>query len=813
MESLLSDLRYAARTLRKNPGFAFAAVLTLALGIGANTAVFSVVSGVLLRPLPFPDPGRLAYIGWQFGNGGYNTALTAYKYDYFRRNAHVFEAVATYRGWGTELGEGELPEEVRGLRVTEGFFRVAGIEPTIGRAFLPREDRPGGGNVVVLGHGLWRSHFGSSRNVIGRTIRLGREPYTVIGVMPADFQFPPNPESTQFLVPYQLEPDPRDGGQNYMAWARLRPGLAQAQVATDLQSVSRQFGEEHPELMEGREVGARLASFTDIYVGDTAKTLWVLLGAVAFVLLIACVNVANLLLARSAGRRREMAIRTAIGAGRARITRQLLTESLLLATVAAVIGVVLGQWSLGSLLALAPSSLPRADEIGLDARVLAFTAAVAVAAGVVFGLAAATHATRSDIGGALRERAGRTEAGGARGRVRSLFAASEAALAMVLLSGAGLLVASFFRLRSVDPGLDPRNVVAVEFRRTPEDLASAQDVWRFERQVLDRVGALPGVESAATTSMLPLSGSQYNFPMTVVGDPEATRGDVQWRAISPAYFEAMGIDLIEGRPFTAVDRASSVPVAIVDETFARKYFKGQNPIGRRIDIGRYKGEEVIPDFDDPEREIVGVVADVHALGLGRDVTETMYVPSAQAPDEVGSLGALVVRGRSSPGLTSAVLREIRAAEPQMPLPDVRPMSDVIGASMAQERFNTVLLGTFAGLALLLTMIGIYGVVSYSVRQRTGEIGIRVALGADRGRVVGMVIRQGMAPVAVGLAGGLAGALALTRLMGGLLYGVSPTDPLTLAIVAAVLSAVALLATYLPARRAARADPVIALRGE
>lgn len=506
-----------------------------------------------------------------------------------------------------------------------------------------------------------------------------------------------------------------------------------------------------------------------------------------------------------------MAVRAAIGAGRWRITRQLLTESLLLSAVAAVIGILLGQWSLSSLLALAPSSLPRADEIGLDGRVLAFTAVVAIGAGVVFGLTAAGHATRADLGGALRDRTGRSQSRG-RGRVRSLFAASEAALAMVLLTGAGLLVASFFRLRSVDPGLDPHDVTTVQFRRSPEG-ATPQDVWRIERQVLARVQAVPGVVSAATTTVLPLSGSQYNFPMTVVGDPQATRGDVQWRAISPAYFQTMGVRLRRGRAFTDADRQGTLPVAIVDETFARKYFGGRNPIGQRIDIGTYKGEEVIPDFDDPEREIVGVVADVHALGLGKDVTETMYIPAAQAPANVGFLGALVVRTRRSTGALPAVLRQVQAEMPRMPAPEVRPMDELIGSSLSQERFNTVLLGTFGALALLLTTIGIYGVVAYTVRQRTEEIGIRMALGADRGRVLGMVIRQGMVPVVAGLCVGLIGALALTRLMTGLLYGVSPTDPLTLAAVATALGAVALIATYLPARRAAGADPVNALRME
>ncbi|HEX7049892.1 MAG TPA: ABC transporter permease [Longimicrobiales bacterium] len=813
METLFSDLRYAVRTLVKSPGFTLAAMLTLALGIGANTAVFSVVNGVLLRPLPYPEPDRLVYLGWEWNSGGVNSTVTAYTYEYIREHARVFDGVSTERGWATELGEGAVPDEVRGLRATADFFRVNGIAPALGRAFLPEEDRPGAPPVVVLSDGVWRTRFDADPAVLGRTVRLGGVPHAVVGVMPPGFRFPEAPGYTDFVVPFRLDPDPRDKGQNYQVRARLRPGVTLEQARADLAAVSARFREEHPELMGESEVGVAILGYQDIFVGGLERTLWILLGAVGFVLLIACVNVANLMLARATSRQREMAVRAAIGAGRGRIVRQLLTESVLLALGAAALGLVVGEWSVDGLLALAPSGLPRMEEIGLDGRVLGFTLAVALATGIAFGLTAAAHAFRVDLSGALRGGARRTGERSRR-RVRSLFAASEAALAVVLLTGAGLLITSFFELRSVSAGFEPEGVLAVEFRRTPAEYGTAARVWQFERQVLERIRAIPGVVSAAATSTLPLQG-QYNFPMTVVGRPDATFGAVQWRGITPGYFETLRIPLVRGRAFTARDDDRMPPVVIVNETFARKYFPGQNPIGQRIDIGTYQGKELIPGFDDPPREIVGVVGDVHGLGLDRAPSETMYIPRAQAPDgwAVAALGAIAVRVQGGAVVGPAVLDAIRALEPRMPLPRFRSMPEVIGASVAQERFNAVLLGLFAGLALVLTAIGIYGIVSYTVRQRTGEIGIRMALGARRDEVVRLFVRQGMVPVAIGLGIGIVAAFALTRLIESLLYGVSPTDPVTFAAVPIALAAVAAFATYLPARRAATVDPMVVLREE
>ena len=819
MGTVFKDIRYAARTLRRSPGFTIAAVLTLALGIGANTAVFSVVNGVVLRPLPYPDPERLVFIGWDYGQFE-STSETVFKFAYIREHSRVFEGVSTLQFWETELGTAEVPDEVSGFRVSEDFFRVNGVQPVLGRPFLPEEDIPGGPRVVVLGHDIWRTRFDSDPNILGASVRLGGEPYTVVGVMPAGFSFAENPRSDDFFVPFQLDPDPGDARMDHFIRARIRPGVSLDQVRSDLLAVSRQFKADHPELVRENEsgIGARLWTYGDIFVGGLERTLWVLFGAVGFVLLIACANVANLLLARSTSRRREMAIRAAIGAGRGRIAAQLLVESLLLTSIAAAAGLLLGVWGVDGLLALAPDWLPRMEEIGLDGRVLAFTIGMATVTGTVFGLAAAWHAYRTDLNSSLRDGGMRQASSRAGFRVRSAFVAAQAGLAVVLLTGAGLLIGSFYRLQSVNLGFDPEGVMAVAFGRTPPEYQAEGRIWEFQRQLLERIQRTPGVASAAATSALPLRG-QLNFPMTVVGRPDATKENVQWRLIGPGYFQTMRTPIVRGREFTEHDDAQATPVAIINETFARKYFGEENPIGQRIDIGTVGGQELIPDFDDPERVIVGIVADTRAMTLEAEPQEIMYTPRAQEPAlgailaEYVGMGGLVIRTQGATSVAPAVRAAIRDLDPRLPAPEFLSMDQVIGESIAVERFNTVLLGIFAGIALVLTAIGIYGVVAYTVRQRTSEIGIRVALGADRHRVLGMVLRQGMTPVVIGLGGGLAAAVALTRMMTSLLFGVSPTDPVTIAAVMGVIATVAFVATWMPARRAAGVDPVVALKAE
>jgi predicted permease len=830
---MLDDLRFALRTLIKNPGFAAAACLTLALGIGANTAVFSVVNGILLKPLPYPEPERVVYLARAFANGGMGSTLTAWKYDYFRRNTTIFEAIATHRGWATAIGEPDTAAEVRGLRASAGFFAVNGIEPAIGRAFSAEEDAPGGPPVVVLSDAVWRERFDADPGVLGRTVELGGEAHTIVGVMPAAFRFPDLPAFADFIVPYRVVADIRDRGHNYTVRARLAAGVTRDQAAAELAAVSERFRVDHPDLLNRTEAGARIVDFADVHIGGTATRLWLLLGAVGLVLLIACANVVNLLLVRSAARVREIAIRAAVGAGRGRIARQLLTENLIIALIAALFGLLIGQWALEILLALAPGGLvraeqiaimgegglPRAGEVGLDLRVLTATIAVGAGAGVLFGLAAAGHARRTDPSVTLRDGGGSARAGGpGAGRIRSSLVAAEVAIAVVLLAGAALTLASLAKLTAVEPGFEPEGVTALEFARTPETY-TVEQLAGFEQRALERLRALPGVVAAGATSMLPLRG-QFNFPMEVVGRPNAS-GEPQWHTVSPGYFETLQVPIVRGRDLTpADDAASAAPVVIINEALARTYFDDTDPIGQRIAIGQFEGQGV-DGFVDPPREIVGVVADQRALGLRQRARETLYVPRAQTPaielDALGpsgvwALGGIVVRtdGRVALG-RSVIDATIREADPNVPPPRVGTMSDVIGASLEEGRFYTVLLGAFAVLALTLAAIGIYSVVAFTVQQRTGEIGIRLALGADARAVLRLVLRQAMLPVVVGLGIGLAAALGLTRLLRGLLYQMSATDPATFAVVAIALAAVGLVAALVPAKRAANVDPAISLR--
>lgn len=812
MDILFHDLRSSVRTLIKHPAFTFAAVVTLALGVGVNTAVFSVVNGVMLRPLPYPEPERVVYLVRALPPPyGQSPLLNAFKYDYYRRNTTVFEAMALHEPWATEVGEGDVPAEARGLRASAGFFDVNGIPPALGRAFTADEDVPGAAPVVVISDALWRARFGADPNVLGHTIRLGGEAHTIVGVMPADFRFPEAPSSTDFIVPYRLDPDIRNLSHVHRGRARLRAGVSREAAIAELTAVSARLREEHPEVLDESEPGLRFTDFTAVHVGNTAAALWLLLGAVTFVLLIACANVASLLLARSAARQRELAIRAAIGAGRGRLARQMLTESVLLAVLAAGVGMVLGQWTLELMLALAPGDLPRADEIGLDVRVLGFTLCIAVLAGVLFGSVAALQVGRADLNRRLRDGGARTPHARAGRRVLSSIAASEVAVAVVLLAGAGVLIVSFAELTSADPGFDSDGVYVAQFPRTPDGYTPTQ-VWRFEQQALERIRALPGVTSTAVTSLVPLRG-QFNMPISVIGRPEAS-GSVQYRTISSDYFDALRVPITRGRRFIAEDEAAQAPaVAIVNEAFARAAFGDASPLGERVEIGAIGGVERLPGFDDPPREIVGVVADMQDLGLGTSATPTVYVPRAQLTGNVGRLGAFVIRAEATAGLASSVLDVFQELDPRVPAPEWSSMNDVVGISVAQPRFYTVLLSVFAGLSLALAAIGIYGVAAFSVRQRVDEIGVRCALGADPRSVLGLVLRQGLVPVVIGLGIGLAAALVLTRLLRSLLYGVDAADPATLGAAALSLLGVAFIAIWIPARRAARLDPLVALRSE
>jgi putative ABC transport system permease protein len=805
------DLRYALRTLRRNPAFTVVAVLTLALGIGANTAIFSVVNGVILRPLPFPDADRFVHIGYYWGPGtGPVNDLTAYQFEQIRERTRSFAGMATYRPFAADLGETGAEEGVRGLRVSEDFLRVLGFRPALGRGILPDELRSGGAPVVVLSDALWRTRFGADPAVLGRQLRLGRESRTIVGILPPDFRFPQAPESTGLLVPYAFEADPGDQGHNYPAIARLKPGVTRERADAELEAVFARFEAEHPELIENPRQGVGLTSYQDFYVGGLQTVLWILLGAISFVLLIASANVANLLLARAAGRQREIAVRTALGASRRRILRQLLTESVLLAVLGGAAGLLFAKWGVDALLALSPNVLPRMDEIGIDARVLGFTLGIALLTGTAFGLTAALPAARPDLVPVLKGGGHGTIPG--RGRARSLLIGAEVALSVVLLAGAGLLIATLAELRAVDPGFDPRGVLAASFARTPDGYQTAAEVSAFERRVLERVSALPGVRAAGAGSNLPLERG-WNIPMQLEGRPNTVEGAVEWRAVTDGYFAALRIPLLRGRVMRDSDDTGAPRVVVVNEAFARHYFPGQDPIGQRIEIGKYRGDWIDPAFAGPGAEIVGVVGDMREIGLDLEPRRTLFVPRPQAPDPMVGMPTFLVRTTDLPGAREGLLQAIQQADPRLPPAELRTLEQVVGAALAEERFNAALMTTFAGVALVLTAIGIFGVVSYAVRQRTQEIGVRMALGASRAEVIRLVAGQGMLPVAAGLAIGLFAAFGLTRLLRSMVWGVSTTDPRTFLIATTVLVLVALAANLIPARRATRVDPIIALRAE
>jgi predicted permease len=809
-DELRLDLKYALRTLRRNPGFATSVVLTLALGIGATTAIFSVVNGVLLRPLPIRDPDRLTFVGWDFGKGG-PSSLSPYKIDYLRRHSTTLASLTTYKNAEHSLG-GSSGRSVRGLHIAPDFFEVVGASPVLGRGFTPEEEKPGGPAVVVLSDALWRNELGADRNVLGKQLRLDDSTYTVVGVTSPAFRVPGNsPEEVSFLVPLRLEIDPREKGHNYLAIARLDSTRTRAQVAADLESVSRAFADEHPEIVaNGTQEHYRLAGFDELYIGPLLRrTLIVLLGAVTCVLLISAANAANLLLARAATREREITVRAALGAKRSRIVRQLVSEGMVLSVVSGILGVVLGTWGVRVMLALSPKQLPRADEIGLDHRVLAFSAGIVLVTGLVFGLAAAIPSGRLRLSSVLGERA---RGASASQRSRDILVTSETAFAIVLLAGAGLLLSSFARLRSVDPGFTAENVTAVRFGRMPEGYNNADAIWQFERKLIDQLSGVPGVQSVAGLPNFPLERG-WNMTVARSGVAESGDGDVEYRSITPGYFETLRIPMLQGRTFTATDTRSAPHVAIINASLAKRFFPDGDALGNALDMGRYKSQWFTEEDKGPV-EIVGIAADVREIGLDRAPKRTVYVPAAQALNALASRPPLlVIRAAAVTALRVAVVNAVRSADPRVAAPELQPMPEVVGASIAEQRFQTLLLTLFAGTALALTAIGIFGVVSYGVQQRVREIGVRVALGASSGQVLRLIVGRSLKFVAGGALLGVAGAYGLTRFLSSILYDVTATDPLTFALAVATLLGVAFVASYLPARRATAMDPVRALRLE
>jgi putative ABC transport system permease protein len=816
MHTLLQDLRYGARMLWKKPGFTAVAVITLALGIGANTAIFSVVNAVLLKPLPYPESERIVRVGQQFG--GELWAAGEPKFLFWRERSRSFESLAAYQylGSGYNLTGGSEPEFVSALRVSADFFRVLGVSPGVGRSFTKEEDTSGGERVVILSDGLWQRRFGADAGLVGKTVALNGQPHTVVGVMPPDFRMVSTAADVFVPMRPSLAGDPNP---NHAVIGRLKDGVTLAESQAELKSIADEYRAAFPNQMRQNE-SAGAEPYEEMFKGGVRRLLWILLGAVGFVLLIACANVANLQLTRAASRTREMAIRQAMGAGGWRITRQLLTEGVLLALAGGAAGWLLAAWGTELLVAAMPPGLLarvseisydwRAGGISFDWRVLAFTCGVAVVTGLLFGLAPAWQARRVDLNSALKEGGDKGSSGAGRGRLRSALVVAEVALSLVLLVGATLLMQTFVNLRGVEPGFDPRGVLTFQVSPGGERYDTAAKTADFYRAAIERIRAVPGVESAAVTSTLPIA-SRFNMPFVTDRKPDAVNS-AEFRLVTPDYFRVLKIGVRQGRAFTPADAPGAEGVVIVNESFARRYLNEGDPLTRRVTVGRGAGEA--------SRRVVGVVGDVKQFGLDSSAPPMIFVPAAQASDELLKVTRrflspkFVVRTAGDPlTFAGAIKRELAAVDPTLPLSQVRGLEEIVGRSVAPQRFNMLLTGVLAGLGLLLAGVGIYGVVSYAVAERTREIGVRMALGAAKRDVLRLVIGQGMKPTLIGVAVGVAAALALTRLMKSLLFGVGANDPLTFAGVAAMLAGVALAACWMPARRAAKVDPMIALRCE
>jgi len=797
----MNDLRFALRQLLKNPGFTAVAVLTLALGIGANTAIFSIVNGVLLKPLPYDQPGQLVQV-WEAPGPGRRMYVSPGAFLDWRQHGSAFEALSLANDTDRNLtGDGD-PERVSGLAMSASGLQILRAQPFLGRTFAPDEDQPGKDNVVVLTHGFWQRRFDSQTNIVGRAIQLSDQSHTVIGVLPPGFRFPWE-DNAEFVVPTAIAPAEADqrAGHSHLVIGRLKPGVRVEQAQTEMNVVAARLRPLYPPHKQDWSV--TLVPMHEQITGNIKPTLFVLFGAVGFVLLIACANVANLLLARASGRLKEMAIRAALGASRARVIRQLLTESALLSALGAMLGLVFAIGTVSAVRNLSAVDLPRAHELGLDPRALGFAGLISLLAGMAFGLAPALHTSRPNLNDMLKDGA-RTCGASPRSRVRSGLIVAEVALSLVLLIGAGLLLNSFVRLLKVPPGINPRNVLTMQVTLPEQKYPDYERRAVFFERVLERIGSLPGVEAAGVTGTLPLAGWSYGTGFSIIGRREqpASGYAADHDFCSSEYFRTVGIPLLKGRFFDQRDQGDASRVVVISEALAREYFPNEEPLGQRIHL------DVVSGRMDEGWEIVGVVGDVRQHGLGESARACVYRPQAAAR----SAANLVVRTTGAPlAMADSVRKAILEVDPSQPVANIRTMEDVLAASMARRRFTMTLLGGFAGAALLLAAMGLYGVIAYAVSQRTREIGIRMALGASRGTVLALVLRQGLTLAGIGVALGVPAALGLTRVLSNFLYEVKPGDPMTFAGVSVILLLVALLASWLPARRAARVDPMVALR--
>ncbi|HUI40391.1 MAG TPA: ABC transporter permease [Terriglobia bacterium] len=805
LEHFFHDLRYGLRMLRKSPGFTLVALLTLALGIGANTAIFTVINALVLRPLPYPDPEQLAMLSPQRAM----VSVSKAEFAEYRRQSRSYESLAIFSGWAFAItGQGE-PEELGGARATASLFSTLGVRPLLGRTFVPEEDQPGH-RVAVLSYGLWRRRFGADPSVIGKQLTVDGINDTVVGVMPPDFGFPTR--SAQLWLPAPLDPsDKNDYTANYLLMiGRLKPRVSLKQAQDELRTIARRFHQDDPkDYPNGYGNDAAAISLLDHLLGDARRALLVLLAAVGLVLLIACANVAGLLVARSASRGKEIAIRSTLGASRGRVARQLLAESLVLALVGGAAGVVLAYWGMGALIAMLPADTPRLEEINLDGPVLLFSLGITLITGLLFGLAPAFQASRQDVNDALKESGRGVSAASSLHRVHNVLAAAQVGLALVLVVGSGLLIRSFWRLSHVDSGLDTAHLLSLR-TSPPDSLYPDNDFERkraFYHQVFQRIASLPGVESVGAIHLLPFGDSNWNPSLEIEGRPVAQGAalpEVDWRLVTPGYFRTVGTPLLRGRFLTPSDQEKTEPVCVINATLARRFWPGEDALDRRVRTG----------FDGKTTwvRVVGIVADVKDHGLGAATRPQMYRPYDQRPWATSV--TIMVRTSGDPvSLAGAIRSDVWAVDKNVPVSDVQTMDHVVSESVAGPRFHTLLLSVFSAAALVLAAIGIYGVMSYAVAARAHEIGIRMALGARRSEVLRMVLARSLRIAGAGLAAGLLAAFAVTRLMASLLYGVRADDPATFGGVALLLTVVSMLASYLPAWRATRVDPMVALRHE
>jgi predicted permease len=806
MTNILQDLRYGARMLVKNPGFTLVAVITLALGIGANTAIFSVVNGVLLKPLPYREPERLIRVFERSRTQPRFPVARGNFRDYREQNT-TLDGLALYTRRDVELSQDDKPERLAALGVTAGFFNLLGVRPLLGREFGLEDEATNNSSVVILSHALWQRRFNGDSGIVGRTVTLSGRPFTVVGVMPpgvqhvgGDYRSMPHGETVDLWGPLEVPPQAERGAHFCNAIGRLKPGVSLDQATADLNAIAGRLAEQFPNSNQGWRIA--IQPLREEIAGRARTTLLALFGAVFFVLLIACVNVANLLLARATAREREIAVRSAVGAGRRRIVRQLLTESLLLATVGGAAGILLAQWAIDALRALGPEQLPRLQAVSIDGRILLFTLGVTLLTGVLFGLAPALQAGQFNLNALLKE--GGRGGGGQRRRLRDALVITEVALALALLAGAGLLIRSFWKLQQTDPGFNAERVLTASLTLPGARYGDAPKVAAFQQRLLERLAALPGAQSAGLTSDLPWTGYDENAGFAIEGKtfPPNDGPSARYHFVSPDYFRTIGAPLIAGRFFNADDRLDTQPVTLINRAMAERYWPGESAVGRRFTFSSQPKEK---DWF----TVVGVVGDVKDFPHSPAAAPAFYWPTMQ---QTPRQFILAVRSSADPlNLTEALRGEVRALDKDLPLAEVKTLETIAAAAVAGRRFTLWLVGFFALTATALAAIGIYSVLSYLAAQRTHEIGLRMALGAQLGDVLKLVIMQGMTPVLWGLASGIVAAFVLTRLIKGLLFEVSATDPLAFTTAAALLASVALLACYIPARRATKVDPMVALK--